>query len=201
MGNNVTATQLIDFGGATYEDEYHASMINTRQYRAPEVMLALGWSHPSDIWSAGCVLPELLTGDPLFQTHKDLEHFALMQKILGETLSPDIALQSLNRYANCSKRRYSRSPSRDHSPEERGRSPSVVAIDKLFDRSGKLKWPGKASDNSLARVKRARPLHEQFDNPEFVDLLEKCLVYEPAKRLTAVEALKHPFFTKPLDRP
>ena len=31
--------KLIDFGGATYEEEYHTSIINTRQYRAPEVIL------------------------------------------------------------------------------------------------------------------------------------------------------------------
>jgi serine/threonine protein kinase len=31
--------KLIDFGGATYEDEHHTQIINTRQYRAPEVIL------------------------------------------------------------------------------------------------------------------------------------------------------------------
>lgn len=32
--------KLIDFGGATYEDEHHTEIINTRQYRAPEVILS-----------------------------------------------------------------------------------------------------------------------------------------------------------------
>lgn len=31
--------KIIDFGGATFEDDYHTSIINTRQYRAPEVIL------------------------------------------------------------------------------------------------------------------------------------------------------------------
>lgn len=31
--------KIIDFGGATYEDESHTEIINTRQYRAPEVIL------------------------------------------------------------------------------------------------------------------------------------------------------------------
>lgn len=31
--------KLIDFGGATYANEHHTSIINTRQYRAPEVIL------------------------------------------------------------------------------------------------------------------------------------------------------------------
>jgi serine/threonine protein kinase len=31
--------KLIDFGGATHESEHHSLIINTRQYRAPEVIL------------------------------------------------------------------------------------------------------------------------------------------------------------------
>jgi serine/threonine protein kinase len=31
--------KLIDFGGATAENEYHTAIVNTRQYRAPEVIL------------------------------------------------------------------------------------------------------------------------------------------------------------------
>jgi len=31
--------KIIDMGGATYDDDHHSSIINTRQYRAPEVML------------------------------------------------------------------------------------------------------------------------------------------------------------------
>jgi len=31
--------KLIDFGGATFDDEHHSRIINTRHYRAPEVIL------------------------------------------------------------------------------------------------------------------------------------------------------------------
>lgn len=31
--------KIIDFGSATFEEDYHSSLINTRQYRAPEVIL------------------------------------------------------------------------------------------------------------------------------------------------------------------
>merc|ERR1712203_1001371 len=53
-----TQIKLIDFGNATYELEHHSSIINTRQYRAPEVILALGWDERSDLWSTGCILME-----------------------------------------------------------------------------------------------------------------------------------------------
>lgn len=60
---------VIDFGGATYDDDDHKStIVNTRQYRAPEVILEVGWSFPSDLWSAGCIIAELYTGDLFFAT-------------------------------------------------------------------------------------------------------------------------------------
>ena len=54
-----TRVKVIDFGGATYDTENKSSVVNTRQYRAPEVILGLGRSFPSDLWSAGCIIAEL----------------------------------------------------------------------------------------------------------------------------------------------
>ncbi len=48
-----TRIKVIDFGGATYDNEKKSSVVNTRQYRAPEVILGVGWSMPSDLWSIG----------------------------------------------------------------------------------------------------------------------------------------------------
>jgi len=51
---------VIDFGGATYEnDPKKSTVVNTRQYRGPEVILEVGWSFPSDVWSAGCIIAEV----------------------------------------------------------------------------------------------------------------------------------------------
>jgi Serine/threonine protein kinase len=78
-----TSIKLIDFGGATYDHEKKSTIINTRQYRSPEVILGLGWSMPSDMWSAGCIVAELYKGDLLFATHDNFEHLALMERIVG----------------------------------------------------------------------------------------------------------------------
>ena len=75
--------KLIDFGSAAYENEHHSSIINTRQYRAPEVVLGLGWSFPSDVWGVGCMAIEMLKGSLLFETHDSYEHLALMEKLCG----------------------------------------------------------------------------------------------------------------------
>jgi len=139
------------------------------------------------------MLPELLTGNQLFQTHQNNEHFALMEKVLGKQLDKSMALKALELYTKNNKGR-SRSTSSEVSQGERGRSPSTVPVDKLVDVAGMLKWPGKASSSSIAHVQNAKPLHEQFHDRSFVDLIGQCLAYDPSKRLTADEALRHPFF-------
>ncbi|CAK9301097.1 unnamed protein product [Gordionus sp. m RMFG-2023] len=76
--------KLIDFGSATFDDEHHSTIISTRHYRAPEVILELGWSHSCDVWSIGAILFELYNGLTLFQTHDNREHLGMMERILGQ---------------------------------------------------------------------------------------------------------------------
>jgi serine/threonine protein kinase len=68
FSSHLPGPEVIDFGGATYTDDRKSSIINTRQYRAPEVILELGWCTPSDLWSAGCIVSELYEGELLFAT-------------------------------------------------------------------------------------------------------------------------------------
>ncbi|XP_043475600.1 dual specificity protein kinase CLK3 isoform X1 [Leptopilina heterotoma] len=78
-----TDIKLIDFGSATFDHEHHSTIVSTRHYRAPEVILELGWTQPCDVWSIGCILFELYLGITLFQTHDNREHLAMMERILG----------------------------------------------------------------------------------------------------------------------
>nr|XP_003217517.1 PREDICTED: dual specificity protein kinase CLK4 isoform X1 [Anolis carolinensis]XP_008103070.1 PREDICTED: dual specificity protein kinase CLK4 isoform X1 [Anolis carolinensis]XP_008103071.1 PREDICTED: dual specificity protein kinase CLK4 isoform X1 [Anolis carolinensis]XP_016846992.1 PREDICTED: dual specificity protein kinase CLK4 isoform X1 [Anolis carolinensis] len=78
-----TDIKVVDFGSATYDNEHHSTLVSTRHYRAPEVILALGWSQPCDVWSIGCILIEYYLGFTVFQTHDSKEHLAMMQRILG----------------------------------------------------------------------------------------------------------------------
>lgn len=91
-----TEIRLIDFGSATFQDEYHSQVVSTRHYRAPEIILGLGWSYPCDIWSIGCILVEFFTGDALFQTHDNLEHLAMMEAVVGRRVDPYL-VQNVNK--------------------------------------------------------------------------------------------------------
>jgi serine/threonine protein kinase len=51
--------KVIDFGNARFLSKKKGSLINTRQYRAPEVLLGIGWMFPSDVWSVACVVVEI----------------------------------------------------------------------------------------------------------------------------------------------
>ncbi|XP_023011032.3 dual specificity protein kinase CLK4-like [Maylandia zebra] len=75
--------KVVDFGNATFDHEPHESLVSTRYYRAPEVILGLGWNQSCDVWSLGCVMMEFYLGRALFLTHDSKEHLAMMEKVLG----------------------------------------------------------------------------------------------------------------------
>ena len=58
--------KIVDFGNACRADRQFMEEIQTRQYRAPEVILQSGYSYPVDMWSFGCIAFELATGDMMF---------------------------------------------------------------------------------------------------------------------------------------
>uniref|UniRef100_A0A8C4L7K4 dual-specificity kinase n=1 Tax=Equus asinus asinus TaxID=83772 RepID=A0A8C4L7K4_EQUAS len=78
-----TSIRVADFGSATFDHEHHTTIVATRHYRPPEVILELGWAQPCDVWSIGCILFEYYRGFTLFQTHENREHLVMMEKILG----------------------------------------------------------------------------------------------------------------------
>jgi serine/threonine protein kinase len=61
--DNEDLIKVIDMGGATFDEEYHSTVINTRQYRAPEVIMKTStWDQSSDLWGVGCIIVELYSG-------------------------------------------------------------------------------------------------------------------------------------------
>jgi dual specificity tyrosine-phosphorylation-regulated kinase 1 len=75
--------KVIDFGSSCNSSKRMYSYIQSRFYRSPEVMLGLPYSVAIDIWSLGCILVEMHTGEPLFS---GTDQFDQMQKIVAVSL-------------------------------------------------------------------------------------------------------------------
>ena len=58
--------KIVDFGNACWDDKQFTDFIQTRQYRAPEIILGAGYSFSVDMWSFACIAFELATGEMLF---------------------------------------------------------------------------------------------------------------------------------------
>ncbi|KAI5119835.1 hypothetical protein M0805_008401 [Coniferiporia weirii] len=164
-----TDIRLIDFGSATFEEEYHSTVVSTRHYRAPEIILGLGWSFPCDAFSLGCILVEFYTGVALFQTHDNLEHLAMMEMVMGRM--PD---------------RFARSGARS--------KPEFFKEGNRLDWP-----KPKASRQSKKDVRTTRSLQDLMPprdevNRQFLDLVQRLLAFDPAQRMTVREALQHPYF-------
>jgi len=71
--NTNTKVKIVDFGSACTEYKTGYKYVQSRFYRAPEVVLGLNYSFEVDMWSFGCILCELATGKPLFPAHDENE--------------------------------------------------------------------------------------------------------------------------------
>jgi serine/threonine-protein kinase SRPK3 len=82
--------KLADFGSCIHKNNLSLKGIQTRYYRAPEVILKHKYDEKVDIWSIGCLFYELLTGDILFNPKKkknlsrDRSHIVEIIKSLGK---------------------------------------------------------------------------------------------------------------------
>ncbi|CAH8673183.1 unnamed protein product [Schistosoma rodhaini] len=156
--------KLIDFGSATFDEDHHSTTIQTRHYRAPEVVMELGWDRSADVWSIGCILYELVTGQCLFMTHDNLEHLAMMERLLG-TLPK--CMTKVSR-----RRRYFRHGRLDWSPA----SSESRYVRRVLKPLGDYWFSNSDLYKRLA-----------------FDLVKEMLVYIPSERITCSRALEHPF--------
>ncbi|ENN80675.1 hypothetical protein YQE_02909, partial [Dendroctonus ponderosae] len=78
--------KLCDFGSAKHlvKGELNVSYICSRYYRAPELIFgAIDYTTRIDVWSAGCVLAELLLGQPIFPGDSGVDQLVEIIKVLG----------------------------------------------------------------------------------------------------------------------
>ncbi|XP_043247149.1 dual specificity protein kinase CLK2-like [Amphibalanus amphitrite] len=158
--------RLIDFGSATFDHEHHSKVVSTRHYRAPEVILELGWAQPCDVWSIGCILFELHLGYTLFQTHDNREHLAMMERVVGPLPTGMV---------HSTKTRYYPGGRLDWS-----------------DRSS----AGRYVRDNCRPLRNYLSRSDDDNHRRLFDVIEAMLVHEPSERLTAARALRHPAFDR-----
>ncbi|CAD8147134.1 unnamed protein product [Paramecium pentaurelia] len=158
---NKSGIKIIDFGSSCFENQKIYSYIQSRYYRAPEVMFGIPYDTSIDMWSFGCIMAELYLGYPIFPGDDEQEQIAYILEILG---MPD------NEVLEIAQRR------------------KVFFTDSLpfqplclQNKGGKLRIPG---SKTLSEVLKCN------DN-NFIDFLQQCLVWNPKKRISPIDALMH----------
>ncbi|KAH1172477.1 hypothetical protein KIL84_008095 [Mauremys mutica] len=168
--------KILDFGLARHTDDEMTGYVATRWYRAPEIML--NWMHYNqtvDIWSVGCIMAELLTGRTLFPGSLGLESSESLWRSLlsiflyGSPLDID-QLKLILRLVG---------------------TPGPELLKKISSESARNYI------QSLSYMPKMN-FENVFigANPLAVDLLEKMLVLDTDKRITAAEALAHGYFSQ-----
>ncbi|XP_053392887.1 cyclin-dependent kinase-like 2 isoform X20 [Mercenaria mercenaria] len=79
--------KLCDFGFArtlAQPGEIYTDYVATRWYRAPELLVGdTKYGKAVDIWAVGCLLVEMLTGEPLFPGDSDIDQLYHIVKVFG----------------------------------------------------------------------------------------------------------------------
>ncbi|KJA26384.1 hypothetical protein HYPSUDRAFT_64108 [Hypholoma sublateritium FD-334 SS-4] len=165
-----TDIRLIDFGSATFMHGHHSAVITTRHYRAPEVILGLGWAYPCDAYSLGCILAEFVTGTLLYHTHDDLEQLAMMARTMNGL------------------------PARLAGAGARAK-PAFFRLDGTLD--WPTPTTSRQSRKNVAATPRIQSIVRSVDGIDrhFLDLMSRLLALDPVQRITVRNALAHPYFS------
>ncbi|KZP16066.1 kinase-like protein [Athelia psychrophila] len=177
-----TVLKLCDLGSASDVAENDITpYLVSRFYRAPEIILGVPYDAAIDIWSVGCTLFELYTGKILFPGRANNHMLLLMMELKGRFNTKmikkakfgDLYFDDMGSFESV----------------ERDRLTGTDVIKKVH--IAKPTRDLRATLMPPASVKLKDDENKMMVS--FVDLLDKCLSLDPAKRISPKEALAHPF--------
>ncbi|KAM8868769.1 dual specificity tyrosine-phosphorylation-regulated kinase 3 isoform X1 [Synchiropus splendidus] len=174
--------KVIDFGSSCFEHQRVYTYIQSRFYRAPEVILGSHYGLPIDMWSFGCILAELLTGYPLFPGEDEGDQLACCMELLG--IPPQRILEKGKRTKNFI--------NSQGQPRYCTVNTGAPALTGTRLRRGKVRGPP-GSKNWTVALKGCV-------DATFIDFMKRCLEWDPACRLTPSQALRHPWLYRRLHK-
>lgn len=178
--------QVIDFGSSCYENQRVYTYIQSRFYRAPEVILGARYSMAIDMWSLGCILAELLTGFPLLPGEDEADQLACIIELLG--MPPPKLLEQSKRAKNfINSKGYPRYCAASVLPD--GKTVLTGGLSRL----GKTRGP--PGSKELRRALKG------CDDHLFLDFIQRCLEWDPEQRMNPNTALRHAWLRRRLPRP
>jgi len=182
-----SAIKVIDFGSACKRTQKLYTYIQSRFYRAPEVLLSNSYDCEIDMWSLGCVLVEMHTGEPLFAGKSSHDQLGKIIEVLG--MPPKIMI---NRAPSKIRGAMFENIGEEDNYRLRPLQRSCVSV---VPRGRRLSAILGRDVGGPGGRRRLEPGHGQSEYALFIDLLEKMLAYEPEKRINPVGALNHPFLS------
>ncbi|KAM9173562.1 homeodomain-interacting protein kinase 2 isoform 6-T6 [Pangshura tecta] len=186
--------KVIDFGSASHVSKAVCSTyLQSRYYRAPEIILGLPFCEAIDMWSLGCVIAELFLGWPLYPGASEYDQIRYISQTQG--LPAEYLLSSgtkttrfFNRDTDSPYPLWRLKTPDDHEAETGIKSKEARKY--IFNCLDDM-----AQVNMTTDLEGSDMLVEKADRREFIDLLKKMLTIDADKRITPIETLNHPFVT------
>nr|XP_046920633.1 dual specificity tyrosine-phosphorylation-regulated kinase 2-like [Dermatophagoides farinae] len=173
--------KVIDFGSSCFEHQRIYTYIQSRFYRAPEVILGASYGMPIDMWSLGCILAELATGYPLLPGENENDQLSCIIELLG---MPPQKLIDVSKRAKI----FFNSKGYPRYCYTKVLSDGSVLIEGSRTPRGKMRGPPGTKSWSVAL--------KGCEDECFVDFIKKCLDWDPHTRMTPYAALRHSWLTR-----
>jgi len=182
-----TEVKVIDFGSSCFIHDHLSSYVQSRSYRAPEVIIGCKYDYKIDMWSLGCILAEMWTGNVLFQNNTVQGLLARVIGIIGpfpEEMTKKGRL--VNTFFTKEGLLY----------QEGGDEASETSVDVANPFSKKRNLEESRKIQILVPKKSSLKHRVRTKDPVFLDFIRSLLEIDPDKRPSADEAMKHPWFTE-----
>ncbi|CUI15022.1 mitogen-activated protein kinase 7, putative [Bodo saltans] len=175
----------------------------TRYYRPPELLIMSHYGHSVDIWSVGCIFAEILLHKPVFPGKDYLSQLTMIAQTPGLLHLPKTPEQLEQCFVGGAEgKNYLKDLFFGRGRNKRGNGSGSDSPQSESPGSGTLQTPNKSSPGTgglsldALRTQLFGPDAHRYVSDAAMTFLAPALSFDPAKRPTALQALRHPYFSK-----